>query len=113
MKSKPDSVVSFMGGWQGSTRRERLPADWNSRRQVVGERAAGRCEGISLDGGPRWHVADCDGVGAECDHDIAGDNHELSNLRWLSVECHKFKTQAERPKRRRAMPRHPSEGVRT
>jgi 5-methylcytosine-specific restriction protein A len=54
------------------------------------------CEGLSLRGEDRWHVDTCDGVGTDCDHDQAGDDHELTNLRWLSNECHKRKTVLER-----------------
>ena len=93
--------------WETSTRRSRLPADWPKRRAETKRRAGGRCEGISLDGEPRWHVADCPGVGTDCDHDKRGDDHGLGNLRWLSAECHKYKTQAEKPKRARPKPRHP------
>lgn len=55
------------------------------------------CEGISLAGEPRWHVDDCDGIGRDCDHHVPGDDHRLSNLRWLSAPCHKRKTALERP----------------
>jgi 5-methylcytosine-specific restriction protein A len=81
--------------WDSSTRRSRLPADWVKRRAATKARAGGRCEGISLHGEPRWHVDDCPGVGTDCDHDKRGDDHSLSNLRWLSAECHKAKTQGE------------------
>lgn len=87
--------------WSGSTRRKRLPPDWEQRREDTARRAGGRCEGISLRGEPRWHVAECDGIGSECDHDKRGDDHSLPNLRWLNTECHKRKTQAEKPSRKR------------
>ena len=93
--------------WQGSTRRSRLPADWDKRRAATKERARGRCEGISLHGEPRWHVSECNGIGSECDHDKRGDDHSLANLRWLSTECHKRKTQAEKPSRKRPSEPHP------
>jgi 5-methylcytosine-specific restriction enzyme A len=98
-----------MTAWAGSTRRSRLPADWNQRRDAVKRRAAGYCEGISLEGETRWHVPTCDGIGTECDHDKRGDNHALWNLRWLSHDCHEYKTKAERPTRTRPQPRHPGE----
>lgn len=81
--------------WSTSTRRSRLPKDWPSRREATRERADGRCEGISLDGGPRHHATGCSGIGRECDHHVPGDDHSLANLRWLSTPCHKAKTQAE------------------
>lgn len=95
------------GKWAGSTRRARLPKDWPARREATQQRAGGRCEGISLRGEPRWHTDECNGIGAECDHDKRGDDHDLGNLRWLSVPCHKRKTQAERPQRKRPAPTHP------
>ena len=75
-------------GWHGHDRRKRLPPDWERRRRAVKRRANGRCEASQ-------HVAECDGIGAECDHIIAGDNHQLENLQWLSPACHKAKTLAE------------------
>lgn len=96
-----------MSGWANSDRRARLPRDWTKRVAATKDRAGGLCEGISLHGEPRWHVAECDGVGTDCDHDQAGDDHALTNLRWLSRECHKHKTTAERPKRTRPPRRRP------
>ena len=99
-----------MSGWQGSTRRARLPRDWPKRRAQVRQRAGGRCEGIDPDGtGTRTHVEGCDGIGTDCDHDKRGDDHSLANLRWLSRECHKAKTKAENSRRssRRPTERHP------
>lgn len=93
--------------WSSSNRRERLPADWPKRVSATKRRAGGRCEGISLNGEPRWHAEQCPGLGRECDHDKRGDNHDLSNLRWLSTECHKRKTWAEKPVRKRRPRRHP------
>lgn len=95
--------------WSTSTRRDRLPKDWSARVQATKARAHGKCEGISLRGETRWHVAECKGIGRECDHDKRGDDHSLKNLRWLSVECHKHKTHAERPARARPARRHPSD----
>ena len=97
-----------MSGWAGSTRAQRLPRDWPARRKATKERAGGRCEGVDLAGtGTRTHVAGCSGIGSECDHDQRGDDHSLSNLRWLSTECHQAKTIAERPTRARPKPSHP------
>lgn len=95
-------------GWETSTRRSRLPKDWPKRRAQTKRRAQGRCEGVDLNGaGIRTHVAECDGIGTDCDHDKRGDDHSLSNLRWLSAECHKAKTQAEQPTRIRPPEQHP------
>lgn len=93
--------------WQGSTRRSRLPADWEQLRTQTKDRAGGRCEGISLHGEARWHVTQCDGIGSECDHDKRGDDHSLTNLRWLNTQCHKRKTQGEKPQRKRPAEQHP------
>lgn len=76
------------GRWAGSSRAERLPPDWPQLRAEVERRAAGRCEALE-------HAAGCHGIGAECDHIIAGDNHQLDNLQWLSGPCHAAKTQRE------------------
>lgn len=81
--------------WDSSTRRARLPSDWPKRVAQTKRRAHGRCEGLSLNGEPRWHVTTCQGTGYECDHDKRGDDHRLVNLRWLSRECHAHKTQTE------------------
>jgi hypothetical protein len=93
--------------WDTSDRRARLPSDWPKRVAHTKARAQGRCEGISLHGEPRWHVAECDGIGTDCDHDHRGDDHSLANLRWLSSPCHTFKTHAEKPQRSRPRPSHP------
>lgn len=93
--------------WSNSTRRSRLPSDWTKRVAATKGRAAGMCEGISLNGEQRWHVANCDGIGSECDHDKRGDDHTLANLRWLSTPCHRHKTQHEGPQRKRPPTPHP------
>lgn len=41
------------------------------------------------------HVPECDGKGSQCDHVVAGDDHRLTNLQWLSEPCHKAKTASE------------------
>jgi 5-methylcytosine-specific restriction protein A len=78
--------------WAGSTRRSRLPPDWDQRRELVAARAGGRCEGLSFAGESTWHAAGCTGQGSECDHKHRGDNHALDNLAWLSSPCHAEKT---------------------
>ncbi len=94
-----------MSGWQGSTRRARLPRDWATRRAKVKRRAKGKCEAEA-------HVPECDGYGSECDHIDRGDDHRLSNLQWLSGPCHQAKTLRENQARTdsRRLPReaHPS-----
>ena len=84
------------GRWQGSTRKTRLPSDWQSRRKRVRMRAHGRCEGPIGDDGARVHDAPrCMRQGTDCDHIAPGDDHDLSNLQWLCAPCHARKTQAE------------------
>ena len=59
------------------------------------------------------HVPACDGIGTQCDHIQAGDNHQLDNLQWLSTPCHLAKTLTEateargRVARKRTTPPHP------
>lgn len=92
--------------WQGSDRRQRLPADWEQLRQRVKRRAGGRCE--QLIQGRR-----CMRPGNQCDHIVRGDNHSLANLQWLCRPCHDAKSAAEgvaaRASRSRLRPaeRHP------
>lgn len=74
--------------WADSTRRSRLPSDWPQRRAKVKARAQGRCQAAV-------HEPECNGVGSECDHVIAGDDHSLDNLQWLSKPCHSAKTKRE------------------
>lgn len=91
--------------WETSDRRSRLPKDWAQRVAQVRDRAKNQCEA-------QQHAPDCDGIGRECDHIKAGDDHSLANLQWLSTPCHKAKTQREtHPPRRRGARRHPSEWV--
>lgn len=81
------------GGWAGSDRRARLPDDWNWRREQVKQRAGGRCEEkIPGRNGGRFR---CSATGTDCDHIVRGDNHDLSNLRWVCARHHSAKTAAE------------------
>lgn len=74
--------------WEGSTRRERLPPDWDWRVAETFREYGDWC-----------HV--CGERGAdEVDHVIAGDDHRLENLRpihsWQTRQrCHVFKTARE------------------
>jgi hypothetical protein len=86
--------------WENSDRRARLPKDWPKRVAQTKARARGLCQA-------KTHEPECDGVGRECDHIQRGDNHDLSNLQWLSTPCHKAKTNAEKPTRYRPQQRHP------
>lgn len=86
--------------YYGSTRKERLPRDWSTRRQVVLRRDKAICY-LCGEGG-------ADTV----DHVIAGDDHALENLKAVhdrvAPHCHRYKTsndahqakQAQRIRRR-------------
>lgn len=74
--------------WASSTRASRLPKDWAKRRAATKRRARNQCEA-------QVHAPGCDGTGSECDHIKPGDDHSLTNLQWLSAECHAAKTKAE------------------
>lgn len=90
--------------WDNSTRRERLPGDWQTRRIRVLRRDGYRCQARSVSGVP------CHAPARDVDHVVPGDDHSLDNLQALCVECHKAKTLAERPKlppRRRRPEAHP------
>lgn len=84
------------GRWATSTRRSRLPSDWPWRVEQTKQRAGGLCEAEE-------HEQDCDGNGSECDHHERGDDHSLTNLRWLNHWCHQAKTQREAAAARRAL----------
>lgn len=74
--------------WTGSTRRSRLPDDWNKRRARVFARDNHTCRACQ---GER-----CGNRNLECDHITPGDNHSLDNLQTLgAVPCHTEKTSAE------------------
>jgi 5-methylcytosine-specific restriction protein A len=64
------------------TRRDRLPADWNTRRIVVLNRDKYIC-----------YLCDDDSVKAtDVDHVVAGDDHSLTNLKAAHRWCHQVKT---------------------
>lgn len=85
--------------WSGSTRKERLPDDWQERRAATRDRAGGRCQATMRDG------TRCVEAGTDCDHIVHGDNHALSNLQWLCRWHHDKKTAREALEARRFMPR--------
>jgi 5-methylcytosine-specific restriction protein A len=73
--------------WRGSTRSERLPGDWRTRRLIVLKRGGGIC-----------HI--CQQPGADTvDHVVAGDDHSLSNLApvhdAVAPHCHRYKSSQE------------------
>lgn len=85
--------------WATSTRRHRLPSNWQTLRRQVKARAKGQCEWTEQ--GDR-----CTNPGTDCDHITPGDDHSLNNLQWLCRFHHKIKTSRET---RRATNRKPTE----
>ena len=101
------------GGWAGSTRGQRLPADWNTR-----------CKPQAHRRNPLHICHWCGRAGGdELDHIVAGDDHSPGNLDWIhswrSVQngtsqrnCHGEKTSLEgqqaKAARRRPKPVHPA-----
>lgn len=91
--------------WSSSDRRDRLPRDWHRRRAIAKRNAQGRCQA-------EVHEPECDGIGTQCDHIINNDNHDETNLQWLSEPCHRAKTARETAAGRRAFygrAKHPTE----
>ncbi|KOV10358.1 HNH endonuclease [Streptomyces sp. XY431] len=98
--------------WSGSTRRERLPSDWPTRRQVVLRRDAWRCVAVTRDGDR------CTEAATDVDHIRPGDDHSLDNLQALCRWHHGRKSAYEgvtaraarpRPGRARPVGRHPAD----
>lgn len=107
------------GQWRGSTRRERLPADWLLRVKLARDLYGTRC-----------HVCGHPDA-SDTDHVVPGDDHSPVNLRAICgsrcarcqaeqrTPCHTVKSsreggqaaQAARPRRARAPEQHP--GMRT
>jgi len=75
--------------WASSDRKSRLPPNWSSLRRAVLERCGGRCEVLKKDG------SRCRDRATEVDHVIAGDLHEMSNLRGICAWHHARKSALE------------------
>jgi 5-methylcytosine-specific restriction enzyme A len=95
-------------GWDGSTRRETLPPDWEQRVAAVRARSGGRCEQIKSNG------RRCANPSREVDHAVERLDHAVDHLRDLCYWHHRVKTQAEAtaarwPSRQKTTPveRHP------
>lgn len=77
--------------WAGSTRRQRLPTDWNGRRAAV----------LIRDPFCNLQII-CEGaISTEVDHIVRGDDHDLDNLQGVCAPCHAHKTAAEAAQARR------------
>lgn len=68
--------------WESSTRRARLPGNWNTLRAAALRRDRHRCR-------------TCGAPATEVDHIARGDDHRLTNLQSLCSPCHQAKTTAE------------------
>jgi len=79
-----------MPGWEGSTRKSRLPEDWPQRRIQVLARDGGRCQWRD-----RPDVQICGRRGNQVDHIIPGDDHRLTNLQVLCEPHHNVKSARE------------------
>lgn len=78
-----------MPGWQGSTRRERLPANWATEiRPRILNRDGHQCTWLT--NGVR-----CTQRATDVDHIQRGDNHEDWNLRSLCSPHHRAKSSRE------------------
>lgn len=96
------------GGWAGSDRKSRLPADWASRIVPAVKRRDRVCQ---------WRLAVggiCGQPGSDVDHINDPGDHSLDNLQLLCKKHHGWKSSAEgragrtyRRGRRRAPEPHP------
>jgi 5-methylcytosine-specific restriction endonuclease McrA len=77
-------------GWQGSTRRSRLPKNWAQIRFRVLRRDGSRCQWVREDTGQM-----CGLHATEVDHIVPSGSDDLSNLRSLCSYHHALKSSAE------------------
>ncbi len=83
------------GRWQGSRRREQLPANWAAIRQIIIIRDRGRCRWIENNGR-------CPAVGTDVDDPDDPDDHSPSNLRLLCSAHHDRRSSAQGNEAKRA-----------
>jgi 5-methylcytosine-specific restriction endonuclease McrA len=93
--------------WAGSTRRQRLPANWatpGGLRDQVFAAPDGRVCKLRYEG--------CTRYATEVDHRRRGDDHSFSNLQAACEHCHKIKSGREgaaaRPRQTRRVEEHPA-----
>lgn len=78
--------------WETSTRKERLPPDWQALRAIVLQRAGGRCEIIKNNG------RRCFDPPTDVDHivpNFEGGSEEIANLQAICRWHHDRKSGAE------------------
>lgn len=95
------------GGWEGSTRRDELPANWYTElRPFVLQRDEYRC---------RWREGGtvCGHWANQVDHITPGSDHRVENLQALCEHHHRIKSSREgnaarwKERTRRPPERHP------
>ena len=97
-------------GWETSNRKERLPADWQTRRVRVLRRDSYRCQARDSIG------VLCGAPANQVDHIVPGDDHSYENLQSLCRWHHDRKSSAEghaaqrRPRARRSRDPEPHPG---
>jgi hypothetical protein len=100
-----------MAAWEGSTRKETLPPDWEQRRQAVFARDGNRCVIIKQDGRRCW-----DRENLECDHIGDREDHRLESLRTICSWHHQRRSASQggtasanrlRPQTKRPPETHP------
>ena len=92
--------------WEGSTRKETLPPNWQQLRRIVLDRCGGRCEVVKKNGKRCWDKAtDVDHMGDRLDHSV-------ERLRGICTWHHSRKSSREGNEAQaaqRAVLRHPVE----
>ncbi len=78
-----------MPRWEGSDRRQRLPADWDKIRRRILRRDGHRCTHRD-EYGKR-----CEEPATDVDHIVAGDDHREANLTSLCGWHHQRKSSRE------------------
>ena len=89
--------------WDGSGRRDRLPANWPTIRAAVLHRDHNTCQ---------LRGRRCTVIATDVDHVIPGDDHSMSNLQAACGPCHREKSAREggtAASRRAALGRAPAE----